>query len=202
VEQDLAGRLCQASLARTARIYRGHTTAGHIVNAAPEKAVPVREHFVSSCPKVQAMTTSKPPRNHILAANRGDGRGAPGRREPKGPSGVVHPAAKEVFVKQSESRQSATPDPKKQFSSPEILMADKKLSTAEKRKLLEQWKQDLTLEHTATQENMPVQQADGTPAPSSGDSADLLQRVSNSLRKVSEQDHANPSPRVAPARRH
>jgi hypothetical protein len=122
-------------------------------------------------------------------------------REPHGPSGVVHAAAKEVFVKQSDSRQSAAPDPKKQFSSPEILMADKKLSTAEKRKLLEQWKQDLTLEQTATQENMPVQQADGTPAPASGESADLLQRVSDCLRKVSEQDHASASPRVAAAGR-
>lgn len=105
-------------------------------------------------------------------------------------------------MKQSESRQTATPDPKKQFSSPEILMADKKLSTAEKRKLLQQWKQDLTLEQTATQENMPVQQADGTPAPSTGDSADLLQRVSDNLRKVSEQDHASTSSRAAAARRH
>ena len=105
-------------------------------------------------------------------------------------------------MKPSDPRQSATPDPKKQFSSPEILMADKKLSAAEKRKLLEQWKQDLTLEQTATQENMPVQQADGTPAPSTGDSADMLQRVSNSLRKVSEQDHASASSRVAASRRH
>jgi hypothetical protein len=107
-----------------------------------------------------------------------------------------------VFVKQADSQQTATPDPKKLFSSPEILMADKKLSTAEKRKLLEQWKQDLTLEQTATQENMPVKQAGGTPAPSNGDSADLLQRVSNSLRKVSEQDRASASPRVAAAKRH
>jgi hypothetical protein len=123
-------------------------------------------------------------------------------REPQGRSGVVPAVAKEVFVKQSESRQTATPDPKTQFSSPEILMADKKLSTAEKRKLLEQWKQDLTLEHTATQENMAVQQADGTPAPSTGDSADLLQRVSDNLRKVSEQDHASASRRPAATRRH
>ncbi len=105
-------------------------------------------------------------------------------------------------MKQSDHRQTATSDPKKQFASPEILMADKKLSTAEKRKLLEQWKQDLTLEQIATQENMPVQQAGGTPAPSTGESADMLQRVSNSLRKVSEQDHASASSRVAAARRH
>lgn len=122
-------------------------------------------------------------------------------REPQGPSGVVPAAVKEVFVKQSDSRQTATPDPKKQFSSPEILMADKKLSTAEKRKLLEQWKQDLTLEQIATQENMPAQQAGGAPAPSNGESADLLQRVSDCLRKISEQDHANASPRVAVAGR-
>lgn len=105
-------------------------------------------------------------------------------------------------MKQSDPRQTATPDPKKMFSSPEILMADKKLSAAGKCKLLEQWKQDLTLEQTATQENMPVQQAGGIPAPSNGDSAELLRRVSDCLRKASEQDHANASPRVAAARRH
>lgn len=91
-------------------------------------------------------------------------------------------------MQQPDTRQAATPDPKKQFASPEILMADKKLSMAEKCKLLEQWKQDLTLEQTATQENMPVQQSDGTPAPSSGDSADLLQRVSDCLRRASDSD--------------
>lgn len=104
---------------------------------------------------------------------------------------------------QPDSRHTATPDPKKQFASPEILMADKKLSMAEKRKLLEQWKQDLTLEHTATQENMTVQQSDGSPAPSTGDSADLLQRVSDCLRKASETDNGKKNtPHAATAVRH
>jgi hypothetical protein len=108
-------------------------------------------------------------------------------------------------VNQSDPRQTATPDAKRQFSSPEILMADRKTSTAEKIKLLEQWKQDLTLEHTATQENMPVQQADGTPAPSSGESADMLQRVSDCLRKLSQsekKEKAGQVPRAATPTRH
>ena len=87
-------------------------------------------------------------------------------------------------------QKTATPDPKKDFASPEILIADKKLSAAEKRKLLEQWKQDLMLEMTATQENMPVQEQPGKPAPSSGKNAELLQRVADCLRKVSEGEHA------------
>jgi hypothetical protein len=108
-------------------------------------------------------------------------------------------------VNQSDPRHTASPDPKRQFASPEILMADRKISTAEKVKLLEQWKQDLTLEHTATQENMPVQQADGTPAPSSGDSADLLQRVSDCLRALSQsekKEKAGRAPRAATPTRH
>jgi hypothetical protein len=107
-------------------------------------------------------------------------------------------------VNHPDPRHTATPDPKRQFASPEILMADRKTSTAEKIKLLEQWKQDLTLEQTATQENMPVQQADGSPAPSSGESADLLQRVSDCLRELCEaQDkQAGRAPRAATPTRH
>jgi hypothetical protein len=108
-------------------------------------------------------------------------------------------------VNQSDPRQTQTPDPKRQFASPEILMADRKTSTAEKIKLLEQWKQDLTLEQTATQENMPVQQADGSPAPSSGESADLLQRVSDCLRELTQaqkQGKTGRAPRAATPTRH
>lgn len=100
-------------------------------------------------------------------------------------------------MNQADPRPTATPNPKQRFASPEILMADKNLSAADKRKLLEHWKQDLTLELTATQENMPVQQADGTPAPTNGDTADLLQRVSDCLRHATEEEQPRKSKAAA-----
>jgi len=66
---------------------------------------------------------------------------------------------------------------KTQPASPELLVADKNLSAAEKAKMLAQWKLDLELELNATDENMPATDAKGVDASKS----ELLRRVNNCL---------------------
>lgn len=65
-------------------------------------------------------------------------------------------------------------------ASPELLVADKSISAADKEKLLTQWKLDLELELNATEENMPALDAKGVDASTS----ELLRRVNDALLRL------------------
>ena len=76
-------------------------------------------------------------------------------------------------------------DPMAKYGTPENLLNDQSLSEPEKRKLLKQWRHDLTLLLTATEENMTPQTKGGKPsAKNSGDNAELLRRVSDCLLRM------------------
>jgi hypothetical protein len=70
-----------------------------------------------------------------------------------------------------------------QFACPEDILVDKHLSAIDKDSLLEDWKTDLELLVTATEENMPDQTGTKKTAPE-----DLLQRV-GACRRQLEQAH-------------
>ncbi len=65
-------------------------------------------------------------------------------------------------------------------ASPELLVADKSISAADKEKMLAQWKLDLELELNATEENMPALDAKGVDAAKS----ELLRRVNDALLRL------------------
>ena len=75
-------------------------------------------------------------------------------------------------------------DPK-HYASPEMVMVDPKLTEAAKAEILRQWKLDLELKLNASDENMPVQKADGTAKPGAdANESEMLRRVTDCLRKA------------------
>ena len=79
----------------------------------------------------------------------------------------------------------ATMTDPKQYASPEMVMTDPKLTDAARAEVLRQWKLDLELKLNASDENMPVQKADGTAKPGvDANESDLLRRVTDCLRKA------------------
>jgi len=67
-------------------------------------------------------------------------------------------------------------------ASPELLIADKNLSSADKEKLLSQWKLDLELELNAADENMPATDSKAKDE----NKSELLRRVNNCLLGLKE----------------
>lgn len=67
-------------------------------------------------------------------------------------------------------------------ASPELLVADKSLSQADKEKMLSQWKLDLELELNAADENMPATDSKAKDE----NKSELLRRVNNCLLNLKE----------------
>lgn len=80
------------------------------------------------------------------------------------------------------------PDPAKKYGTPEKLMGDAAASPDAKRMMLSQWQRDLTLLLTASEENMPPHKPGTAEPPSDSEIAELLQRVSNCLLKLKEEN--------------
>ena len=85
-------------------------------------------------------------------------------------------------------------DPMAKYGTPENLLNDQSLSEQDKRKLLKQWKHDLTLLLTATEENMTPQTKEGQPS-GTGDNAELLRRVSDCLLRMKAPTRASTADR-------
>jgi len=100
-----------------------------------------------------------------------------------------HEADKETagFMKSSE-QSSKPPQPPQRFAAPEDILVDLSLAGQERRRLLDDWKLELELLATATDENMPDQNGrdrnSGRVQPE-----ELLRRVNACRRLLSEQDH-------------
>jgi len=80
---------------------------------------------------------------------------------------------------------SFSPDPGVRYATPEDLLKDHAVPRQRKRDWLAQWQRDLKQLQTATEENMPARHR-ATPASHAddGETAELLQRVSNCLLRL------------------
>ena len=93
-------------------------------------------------------------------------------------------------MKSSEQSSKASKAPR-QFAAPEDILVDRNLAGQERLRLLDDWKLELELLATATDENMPDQKSGLASNGNSGRAQpeELLRRVNACRRLLNEQEH-------------